>query len=468
MPEVIPQRLRPTRRLVLYGPPILIVLFIVTTNLIDYVQWRRVREVVAHVNGDSLESIRLVQHMTANIERQRDLVERHIVEQDSAVMASIERELVATRADFDDTARAYGPIAVSRGEPEAFAQLRRDVEHASTQLDSVLRLSRQNLAGAEREELITVEPIFDAIDRDATTLLQINQTDAKEGTDQLQKLEGDAMTQRLTLAALTALVALASGFSVARRIERKEEERRQFAEALVVRNRELDAFAGRVAHDLRGPLSVVSMAATKLEGERPADSGIFALLRRGVGRMEALIADLLALSRVDAQTPKGVAQVADVVDAVRVDLAPSIQTVKGRLEVDVEPAAVGCSDGLLRQVLWNLGENAVKYRRVEVPLEMAIKGRVHGRRYRLWVQDNGTGMSPAEARQVFEPLFRAEGVQSLPGTGLGLSIVKRIVEAAGGSVGVDAAAGRGSTFWVELPLAWTARKAAAMERHAEI
>jgi len=123
------------------------------------------------------------------------------------------------------------------------------------------------------------------------------------------------------------------------------------------------------------------------------------------------------------------------------------------LQIQLAPAKVSCSEGLFRQVLWNLGENSVKYRRSEVQLKLDIRGKVTRRSYELVVSDNGSGMSPSEALHAFEPFFRGERVLSTPGTGLGLSIVKRVVEASGGSITFESIVGQGTTFRIHLPLA---------------
>jgi signal transduction histidine kinase len=102
--------------------------------------------------------------------------------------------------------------------------------------------------------------------------------------------------------------------------------------------------------------------------------------------------------------------------------------------------------------LWNLGENAVKYRRPEVQLLVQIRGRATPNAYELSVSDNGMGMSPSVARQAFQPFFRGKQTASTPGTGLGLSVVKRVIEASGGTVSIDSEPGRGTTFKIQLPL----------------
>jgi signal transduction histidine kinase len=124
----------------------------------------------------------------------------------------------------------------------------------------------------------------------------------------------------------------------------------------------------------------------------------------------------------------------------------------GELLVDVEPARVRCSEGLLRQVLWNLGENAVKYRRHSVTPRIELVGRGAGATYQFRVSDNGAGMSAEDARRAFEPFYRGAQTGEAPGTGLGLAIVKRVIQAAGGALTVDSKPGQGSTFRFTLPL----------------
>ncbi len=97
--------------------------------------------------------------------------------------------------------------------------------------------------------------------------------------------------------------------------------------------------------------------------------------------MEQLIEDLLTLSRIDAQVPDRVARVEKVASSIEEDLAPPVKDARGVLRVAVEPAVVRCSDGLLREVLWNLGENALKYRRPDVKLEIELVGRVSHKSY---------------------------------------------------------------------------------------
>jgi signal transduction histidine kinase len=240
------------------------------------------------------------------------------------------------------------------------------------------------------------------------------------------------------------------GIWVTRTISRREQQIESNALALENRNRELDAFAGRVAHDLRGPLNTIKLSGSLMAEQVPAEPRTAMILQRGVVQMEQLIEDLLTLSRLDSEAIGRVARTTAAVAAVEEDLQRAVRDVGGTLQVDVSEAAVRCSVGLLRQVLWNLGENAVKYRRDDAPLDLRIDGKTSERDYVLKVSDNGKGMTPSDAHSAFEPFFRAPATRAVEGTGLGLAIVRRIVEANGGTISLDSVAGRGTTVEVHL------------------
>src|SRR6185369_16467771 len=94
--------------------------------------------------------------------------------------------------------------------------------------------------------------------------------------------------------------AVAGGWA-SRQVARREEALSLSARMLEERNRELDAFAGRVAHDIRGPLTTISLATSALAVTAPQEERTADILRRGVKRMEALVDDLLMLARIESQ-----------------------------------------------------------------------------------------------------------------------------------------------------------------------
>jgi two-component system phosphate regulon sensor histidine kinase PhoR len=167
--------------------------------------------------------------------------------------------------------------------------------------------------------------------------------------------------------------------------------------------------------------------------------------------MDALVDDLLALARVETLA-HGRCDPAAVVAGVAQDVGPRVEAERGELRISVDHAEVACSEGLLRQAVTNLIENALKYHRPAIAPEVEISGaRVDGG-YDLRVSDNGVGMSKDEAAHAFEPFYRSPRMRDRPGTGLGLSIVNRVAEASGGTLSVHSDVGQGSMFVVHLPL----------------
>jgi signal transduction histidine kinase len=408
--------------------------------------------------GDALASVELVSRIVDAVDDERLLVDAHIYEKRVVNMQRIEDDLAHERREGADAARAYEPIAKLSGEREMWEVAKSDMAYLEHVIDKVIDLSRENLDDEARAMMSANVDRFDALDRVMTALTEMNRTGADRVMLQTRAAE-DALI-RFVLAVTVVGVVCASAFAwwVSRVSSRREQlslrlsmELEARNRALDERNRELDAFAGRVAHDLRGPLTAVGLAGAQLAKHVP-ERGVGAILERGVQRMETLIDDLLALARVEG-APNAPCETADVGASVRQDLERRVAGVGGVLMVDVEPATVRCAPGLLQQALVNLGENAVKYRRADVPLRVEIRGRVDDGTYVYSVIDNGVGITSNDARHVFEPFFRAERTRVVPGTGLGLSIVRRIVEAHGGSVSVDTELGAGTTFVIRLPLA---------------
>jgi signal transduction histidine kinase len=107
----------------------------------------------------------------------------------------------------------------------------------------------------------------------------------------------------------------------------------------------------------------------------------------------------------------------------------------------------------LRQILMNLINNAVKYTPPEG--QVNVRAEKRGNMLRVTVQDNGLGISPEDQIHIFDRFYRVRRPEtdSIEGTGLGLAIVKSLVEAHRGQISVESTLGRGSTFYLSLPLA---------------
>jgi len=242
------------------------------------------------------------------------------------------------------------------------------------------------------------------------------------------------------------------------RLEGEIAERRRAEEALKSRNRELESFVYMASHDLRTPLVGIEGFARLLSEEysdRLDEEGKEYLwrVRANAANMNSLLRDLLELSRVTStQEPEERVPVAAVLTQVLNELDHAIQASEADVSVPEGLPTVSASPTRLRQVFSNLISNAIKFAREGVNPRVEVTWEETAGGYRFLVKDNGIGIPQEHRREVFELFWRLKE-KDVPGSGVGLAIVKRIVEAHGGEVGVEEAAGGGSAFWFTLPKA---------------
>jgi two-component system, OmpR family, sensor kinase len=425
---------------------------IVLTNGAALYETSKVQARVVALTNTALTSVELAERMGRDVYRRRLLVDAHILEHEAVAMQRLEAEFRQVEADYRNTARAYQATALRPGEVRAWQELENDVRALDAPLAEALNLSRDNQDVEARLALGNLGGRFDLIERDVANLVRINREDADDTLARAARLQRWSSVLFVSALVVGVMLTLVIGIWTTRLVRRRQDEVARYAALLGVRNQELDAFAGRVAHDLRGPLSTISVVASTLSRRGVEEEKTIAILRRGVTRMETLIEDLLALSRIDAAAQGGVCDPVRVAAEVRDDLGARLETEAAALRLSLQPAKVRCAEGLLRVALSNLVDNALKYHRAEAPAEVEITGRSRGQAYDLRVSDHGIGMSYDEVRQAFDPFYRAVRAREKPGTGLGLSIVKRVIEASGGQICIDSELGQGTTFAIDLPL----------------
>ena len=222
--------------------------------------------------------------------------------------------------------------------------------------------------------------------------------------------------------------------------------------SLAAANRELEAFAYTVAHDLRAPLRVIhALAEITLEDHEaklPAEArSNLDVMRTGARRMGDLIQTLLTFART-AQEPVQVSRGVDVTAIAREVAAGLAAESPGRhVETRIQEGMVADADpGLLRVALQNLLANAWKYTgRTPRPLvEVGTEGTAAAPVF--FVRDNGVGFDPAKAERLFRPFERLHATGEFGGTGVGLATVARVVERHGGRVWGEGKPGEGATF----------------------
>jgi signal transduction histidine kinase len=126
----------------------------------------------------------------------------------------------------------------------------------------------------------------------------------------------------------------------------------------------------------------------------------------------------------------------------------------GSLALHVSPDLwVRAHEQALAQVTFNLLSNAVKFHRKGLSPEVNLRAEAHNASVRLSVTDKGIGIAPQHRERIWQVFERLHDRETYPGTGIGLAIVKRAISRMGGSCGLESEVGKGSTFWIELPLA---------------
>ncbi|MBL8606731.1 MAG: PAS domain-containing sensor histidine kinase [Myxococcales bacterium] len=218
-------------------------------------------------------------------------------------------------------------------------------------------------------------------------------------------------------------------------------------------------FVANVSHELRTPVTSVLSAAETLRDAASKDPTsvprFLDIIQRNAERLQRLIEDLLDLSRIESKEYRLRPEPVDLGALA----SQSVQSIRQRADEKKQRLAVTVPDGTklttdrraLEQVLTNLVENAVKY--CPEGASITVTATAEDKKLRVAVEDTGAGIAPEHIPRLFERFYRVDAGRSraVGGTGLGLSIVKHLVEAMGGTVGVESTVGKGSTFFAVLP-----------------
>lgn len=339
------------------------------------------------------------------------------------------------------------------------------VDAKLTELALTIRLHRTSPEAALAVVRSNVgQGYMDEIDAAAGVLLAHEQARLRADTLALDKLAGGAAVA----VGVTAILALLSGglgiILILRNrrlgdleklnatLEVRVSER---TERLTEANRELDAFAYTISHDLRAPLRAIHGYAEVISedgGEALSDDLRTDLqkIAAAATRMNRLIDDILAYSKISKETmsvrPVGLdSLIGRSLVQLEADCAnTTVEVARPLGDVVAQPAA-------LQQAIENLLSNACKYVAPDTSPKIRVRSERRGPQLRLWIEDNGIGVAPEHYERIFKPFERLHGVETYPGTGIGLAIVQRVMERMGGSCGVEPSAEGGSAFWIELP-----------------
>jgi light-regulated signal transduction histidine kinase (bacteriophytochrome) len=235
-------------------------------------------------------------------------------------------------------------------------------------------------------------------------------------------------------------------------LERRVTERTAELESA---NRELEAFSYSVSHDLRAPLrhieGFIEILLVEHSELKAGSAQHLQTISDAAKRMGRLIDDLLAFSRTArAGLTRSSFDLGDLVKTIIRDLEHEIgdrrmEWVIGDLpSVEADPA-------LIRQVISNLLENAVKYSRPRKMARIEIGSREERNEHVISVRDNGVGFDPRYAHKLFGVFQRLHRAADFEGTGIGLANVRRIITRHGGRTWAEGRLDQGATFFFSLP-----------------
>jgi two-component system phosphate regulon sensor histidine kinase PhoR len=221
-----------------------------------------------------------------------------------------------------------------------------------------------------------------------------------------------------------------------------------------------EEFVANVSHELRTPLSLIKgYVETLLDGARnnpEVAERFLKIIERNAQRLDLLIQDLLTISALESGRMKLNLQPLELhglADKVLADLQSKADA-RGTKLTNVIPALTALGDAnRLDQVLANLVDNAIKYGRTQGRVTVGAR-MADAEKVEISVTDDGPGI-PAEALdRIFERFYRVDKARSRDqgGTGLGLSIVKHIVQSHGGEVWAESELGKGTAFFLTLPM----------------
>ncbi|ELP31046.1 PAS/PAC sensor signal transduction histidine kinase [Rhodopirellula baltica SWK14] len=235
------------------------------------------------------------------------------------------------------------------------------------------------------------------------------------------------------------------------------EDSKKYEHELQESNQELQRFAFAASHDLQEPLRAITGFSQLLQ-QRYTNSldekgqGYLRHIIEGVGRMKALIDDILTLSRVgQSELEFEEVNLDDCVQTALQNLSQLIRETEPEIRIG-KLGTVHGHEGFLVELFQNLIGNAIKFRKPNQTAKIDIDTHTEDSRLNITVADQGIGISKTHHAQVFELFKRLHRREQIPGTGIGLALCKRIVERHHGTISLISEEGEGSTFRVSLPI----------------
>ncbi|HEX4403945.1 MAG TPA: HAMP domain-containing sensor histidine kinase [Polyangia bacterium] len=436
------------------------VAFVLSTAISEYADVR-IQRAASQITGSTAPGVAHLATLRGEIRRYELLADDLVDTGVDGVRRPPSLELERAHAAIDRAWSDYGGIVLA---PEERG-LASDTAVIEAKLDAAILHLERDIARAAWSEARTtlateVRPATERLDG---ILLRLIQRHADRGAflaRRIERLGRESIALAVGLDGVSVLLAIFAALMVVRVV-------RGYTDLVERRAEELELFAGRVAHDVLGPLGAASLALDVAARDVAPDSRTARLVgsgRAGLRRARTIADALLEFARAGARpTPGASVEVGEIVRAVVDEVEPEAKLRGIVVEVELaEPGAVACGAGILTCVVSNLLRNAVKYVGDGAGKHVRVRAHRSGPWVRLEFEDDGPGLPTALGAQIFQPYVRGPSTGK-PGIGLGLATVKKITEAHGGRVDVRSAPGLGCRFGVELPWAPRAAKPAASD-----
>jgi signal transduction histidine kinase len=444
------------------------------------------------------------------VELQRKIAAYRQLQHDTtAQLYSVSTALLApNERAFENTLRQLNQFGydldrlqfVAKDEVELLAQVQQEYERFITTVTGVIELIRKGKVAEGRElQLARAGPLADRLERLTNQLVNKAEADMVASVEASQAAHARSRRLVIGFAAGSVILALFLGYliswsvigpvqrmdvrlreiaagefsgqvtvpnrdelgALAANLNRMSDELGRLYQQLEDASRHKSQFLANMSHELRTPLNAILGYAELIQdgiyGEAPEKiREVLERVQQSGRHLLKLINDVLDLSKIEAgqvtlafneYSMKDIVQ--SVLTATESLAAEKRLALKVSLPSDL-PTGRG-DDRRITQVLMNLVGNAIKFTDVG---EVTVRAAAEDGQFVVSVADTGPGIAEADQQKIFEEFQQADGgtTRSKGGTGLGLAIAKRIVELHGGSMGVEATLGKGSTFWFTLPV----------------
>ena len=385
-----------------------------------------------------------VQERTAELKNTNDRLEREVAERKHTERGLEERE-ATLRSIFRAAPAGIGMVC------------NRVIKQANDRIFEMTGYSSGELLGQSAKMLYLTEEEFELVGQEKYSQI------SKQGTGTVEtrwrRKDGEVIDVLLSWAPIDPEdLSVGVTFTALDITERKraEVDLAQKTQELARSNAELEQFAYVASHDLQEPLRMVSsyvqLLARRYKEKLDSDADDFITFAvDGATRMQALIKDLLAYSRVGTKGNRFEPTHCEaVLDLTLHNLQFTIEENSARVTHDPLPTVLA-DQSQLAQLFQNLIANAIKFRGDDPP-HVHIAAERHENEWLFSIRDNGTGIDEEYSDRIFEIFQRLHARNDYPGTGIGLAICKKIVECHGGRIWVVSDPGEGSTFYFTLPL----------------